>query len=101
TGVPKAAVHLHHDMLICCEAFGRHVLEIGPEDRTFSVAKLFFPYGLGNALYFPFHVGASTILYPSRLEPAKVLEVITQERPTLFSAVATAYLAMIAVPDAE
>src|SRR3989441_9439342 len=54
TGTPKAAVHLHHDMLVCCEAFGRHVLEIGPQDRTFSVAKLFFAYGLGNALYFPF-----------------------------------------------
>ncbi len=101
TGTPKAAVHLHHDMLVCCEAFGRHVLEIGPEDRTFSVAKLFFAYGLGNALYFPFHVGASTVLYPGRPEPAKVLEVITRERPTLFYAVPTAYAALLQVPDAE
>ncbi len=101
TGTPKAAVHLHHDMLVCCEAFGRHVLEIGPEDRTFSVAKLFFAYGLGNALYFPFHVGASTVLYPGRPEPAKVFEVITRERPTLFYAVPTAYAAMLQVPDAE
>ncbi len=101
TGTPKAAVHLHHDMLVCCEAFGRHVLEIGPEDRTFSVAKLFFAYGLGNALYFPFHVGAATVLYPGRPEPAKVLEVITRERPTLFYAVPTAYAAMLQVPDAE
>src|SRR5438445_225492 len=88
-------------MLVCCEAFGRHVLEIGPEDRTFSVAKLFFAYGLGNALYFPFHVGASTVLYPGRPEPAKVFEVITRERPTLFYAVPTAYAAMLQVPDAE
>src|SRR2546429_2442239 len=88
-------------MLVCCEAFGRHVLEIGPEDRTFSVAKLFFAYGLGNALYFPFHVGASTVLYPSRPEPAKVFDVITRERPTLFYAVPTAYAAMLQVPDAE
>ena len=66
TGTPKAAVHLHHDMLVCCETFGRHVLEIGPDDRTFSVAKLFFAYGLGNALYFPFHVGATTVLSPGR-----------------------------------
>src|SRR5205814_1713718 len=79
TGTPKAAVHLHHDMLVCCEAFGRHVLEIGPEDRTFSVAKLFFAYGLGNALYFPFHMGASTVLYPGRPEPAKVFEVAVGE----------------------
>jgi len=101
TGTPKAAVHLQHDMLVCCEAFGRHVLEIGPEDRTFSVAKLFFAYGLGNALYFPFHVGASTVLYPGRPEPAKVFEVITRERPTLFYAVPTAYAAMLQVADAE
>lgn len=100
TGTPKAAVHLHHDMLVCCETFGRHVLEIGPDDRTFSVAKLFFAYGLGNALYFPFHVGAATILFPGRPEPAKVFEVITRERPTLFYAVPTAYAAMLQVPDA-
>ena len=101
TGTPKAAVHLQHDMLVCCEAFGRHVLEIGPDDRTFSVAKLFFAYGLGNALYFPFHVGASTVLYPGRPEPAKVLELIGRERPTLFYAVPTAYAAMLQVPNAE
>src|SRR5256712_2895257 len=101
TGTPKAAVHLHHDMLVCCEAFGRHVLEIGPQDRTFSVAKLFFAYGLGNALYFPFHVGASTVLYPGRPEPTRVFELITRERPTLFYAVPTAYAAMLQVPDAE
>src|SRR2546430_3246971 len=100
-GTPKAAVHLHHDMLVCCEAFGRHVLEIGPEARSFSVAKLFFAYGLGNALYFPFHVGASTVLYPSRPEPAKVFDVITRERPTVFYAVPTAYAAMLQVPDAD
>jgi benzoate-CoA ligase family protein len=101
TGTPKAAVHLHHDMLVCCEAFGRHVLEIGPEDRTFSVAKLFFAYGLGNALYFPFHVAASTVLQPTRPEPAKLFELIARERPTIFYAVPTAYAAMLQVPDAE
>ena len=101
TGTPKAAVHLQHDMLVCCEAFGRHVLEIGPGDRTFSIAKLFFAYGLGNALYFPFHVAASTVLYPGRPEPAKVFELIARERPTLFYAVPTAYAAMLQVPNAE
>src|SRR5204863_8228460 len=101
TGTPKAAVHLHHDMQVCCETFGRHVLEIGPDDRTFSVAKLFFAYGLGNALYFPFHVGATTVLFPGRPEPAKVFDVIARERPTPFYAVPTAYAAMLQVPDAE
>src|SRR2546426_12212056 len=49
TGTPKAAVHLHHDMVVCCEAFGRHVLEIGPDDRCSSVARLFFAYEIGRA----------------------------------------------------
>ena len=101
TGTPKAAVHLHHDMVVCCEAFGRHVLEIGPDDRCFSVARLFFAYGLGNALYFPFHVGAATVLDPRRPEPAKVFEILTRERPTLFFAVPTAFAAMLQVADAE
>src|SRR5207247_6194186 len=56
---------------------------------------------LGNALYFPFHVGASTVLYPGRPEPAKVFEIIASERPTLFFAVPTAYAALLQVPDAE
>src|SRR2546426_1030385 len=101
TGTPKAAVHLQHDMRVCCEGFARHVLEIVPDDRCFSVAKLFFAYGLGNALYFPFAVGAAGILHPGRPEPAKVLELITRERPTLFFAVPTAYAALLQVPDAE
>src|SRR5437588_3359401 len=101
TGTPKAAVHLHHDMVVCCEAFGRHVLEIGPDDRCFSVARLFFAYGLGNALYFPFHVGAATVLDPRRPEPVKVFEILTRERPTLFFAVPTAFAAMLQVADAE
>jgi len=101
TGTPKAAVHLQHDMRVCCEGFARHVLEIVPDDRCFSVAKLFFAYGLGNALYFPFAVGAAGILHSGRPEPAKVLELITRERPTLFFAVPTAYAALLQVPDAE
>src|SRR5207247_9529347 len=56
---------------------------------------------LGNALYFPFHVGASTVLYPGRPEPTKVFEIIASERPTLFFAVPTAYAALLQVPDAE
>jgi benzoate-CoA ligase len=102
TGFPKGAVHLHHDMVYCAEYYARGVLGIGPEDRTFSVAKLFFAYGLGNALYFPFSVGATTILYPGRPEPARIYEVVEQTRPTLFFSVPTSYaqcLATDAAPD--
>ncbi|MGH7547003.1 MAG: benzoate-CoA ligase family protein [Gemmatimonadales bacterium] len=101
TGTPKAAVHLHHDMVVCCETYGRHVLEITPDDRTFSVARLFFAYGLGNALYFPFHVGAATVLSPKRPEPLRVFEILDRERPTLFFAVPTAYAALLQVSGTE
>src|SRR5262245_7452736 len=70
TGVPKGCVHLQHDMVVCAELVGRGVFGIRDSDRTFSVAKLFFAYGLGNALYFPFSVGATTILWPGPPTPA-------------------------------
>src|SRR3954471_4549521 len=54
TGAPKGCVHLQHDMVVCAELFGKGVLDIRATDRCFSVAKLFFAYGLGNALSFPF-----------------------------------------------
>ena len=75
TGAPKGCVHLQHDMVVCAELFGKGVLGISPADRTFSVAKLFFAYGLGNALYFPFAVGATTILWPGAPTPANVYAV--------------------------
>ena len=56
--LPKGAVHLHHDMVICLETYAKQVLGIRSTDRVYSAAKLFFAYGLGNALYFPMGVGA-------------------------------------------
>jgi benzoate-CoA ligase family protein len=99
TGFPKGTIHLHHDMVFCCDHFGKHVLGITERDRTYSVAKLFFAYGLGNALYFPFGVGATTILYPARPLPEAVLELVARAKPSIFFAVPTAYAAMLDVPD--
>jgi benzoate-CoA ligase family protein len=101
TGFPKGAVHLQHDMVYCAELYARQILDIGPDDVTFSAAKLFFAYGLGNALYFPFRVGASTILYPDRPLPETMFDIISRERPTIFYGVPTLYAAMLAVRDAE
>jgi benzoate-CoA ligase family protein len=100
TGFPKGAVHLQHDMRCCAESFGVGVLGMTAVDRTFSVAKLFFAYGLGNALYFPFFVGASTVLLPDKPEPHRVFEVVRRYSPTVFYAVPTAYAAMLAAMDA-
>ncbi|HXY32275.1 MAG TPA: benzoate-CoA ligase family protein [Gemmatimonadaceae bacterium] len=95
TGVPKGVVHLQHDMVVCAETYGRHILEIEHGDRCFSIAKLFFAYGLGNSLYFPFYVGASTVLDPQRPEPAHVFDVIERTQPTLFFGVPTAFAALL------
>ncbi len=102
TGAPKGCVHLHHDMVVCAKLFGAGVLGIGPADRTFSVAKLFFAYGLGNALSFPFSVGATTILWPGAPTPQNVYAVIERHRPTLFYSVPTGYGMLLATtrPDA-
>jgi benzoate-CoA ligase family protein len=101
TGFPKGAVHLQHDMVYCADLYARPILDIGPDDITFSAAKLFFAYGLGNNLYFPFRVGASAILYPGRPLPETMFEVITRERPTIFFGVPTLYAAMLAMRDVE
>ena len=96
TGSPKGCVHLHHDMVVCAESYAKAVLHITEHDRCFSVAKLFFAYGLGNALYFPFAVGATTILWPGQPSPANVFAVIERYRPTLFYSVPTNYAALLA-----
>jgi benzoate-CoA ligase family protein len=96
TGFPKGAVHLHHDMVYCAQHYARGILSIDENDRTFSVAKLFFAYGLGNALYFPFSVGATTILMPHRPDPARIFETVARYRPTLFYSVPTSYAQCLA-----
>lgn len=101
TGFPKGTVHLHHDMAYCAEHYAKGVLNINENDRTFSVAKLFFAYGLGNGLYFSLFVGAATILSPNRPTPDHVYEVIDRYKPTLFFGVPTSYTAMLQVKGAK
>lgn len=99
TGFPKGAVHLQHDMVCCARAVGQGVLGITASDRTYSVARLFFAYGLGNALYFPFSAGASTILDPQKADAPRAFDIIQRCRPTIFYAVPTAYSGMLAAAD--
>ncbi len=101
TGLPKAAMHRHANIRHVCETYGRQVLGITPDDVTFSVAKLFFAYGIGNSLFFPFSVGATTVLEPRRPTPQVVQERMERDRPTLFFAVPTFYAALAAsdIPD--
>ena len=86
TGVPKGVMHRHGSPRATAETYARSVLEIGQDDRTLSVAKLFFAYGLGNSLTFPLAVGASSVLNPRRPTPPGVLELVRTTAPTLFFA---------------
>ncbi len=101
TGFPKGAVHLHHDPVYVADHYGKEVLKNTADDRHFSVAKLFFAYGIGNGLFFPFRVGGSVILDPQRPDPKRILELIQRYKPSLFFSVPTNYNALLQIPDKE
>ena len=96
TGFPKGCVHLQHDIVVACELYGKGILGVTERDRCFSVAKLFFAYGLGNGLYFPLSAGATSILWSGPPTPPNVFAVIERHRPTLFYSVPTNYVALLA-----
>jgi len=95
TGTAKACIHLHHDMVVCSELYAKGVLGINERDRCYSVARLFFAYGLGNAGYYPLSCGATTILSPERPTPAGIYANIERYRPTLFFSVPSNYAALL------
>ena len=95
TGSPKGCVHLHHDMVVCSELYAKAILGMNENDRCFSVARLFFAYGLGNAGYFPLSCGATTILSPLRPTPESIFADIERYRPTLFFSVPSNYAALL------
>ncbi|HET9281080.1 MAG TPA: benzoate-CoA ligase family protein [Candidatus Angelobacter sp.] len=95
TGFPKGCVHLHHDMVVCSELYAKNILQITENDRFFSVAKMFFAYGLGNGLYFALSVGATSILWPGSPSPPNVFAVIEKHKPTLFFSVPSNYASLL------
>jgi acetyl-CoA synthetase len=101
TGRPKGVVHLHHDPLYTYLAYGHGVLEIGESDIVFSPPKIFFAYGFGNSLTFPFAGGATVVLLPGRPEPEAVFATIERHRPTILFGLPTLYVALAAHPGSE
>jgi benzoate-CoA ligase len=96
TGRPKGTVHIHSSLMQTADLYAVPVLGINESDVVFSAAKLFFAYGLGNALTFPLAVGATSVLTAERPTPASVSRVLRERRPTIFSGVPTLYNAMLA-----
>jgi len=95
TGRPKGAVHLHSHPVQTAALFGQGCLGIRPDDVVYSAAKLFFAYGLGNAMTFPLSVGATAVLRAERPTAASVMKTLGDEQPTLFFAVPTLFAAIL------
>jgi benzoate-CoA ligase len=96
TGAPKGTIHLHASLIQTAELYGRPILGIREDDVIFSAPKLFFAYGLGNALTFPLAVGATAVLMRERPTPEAVFARLRQHQPTLFCGVPTLYASMLA-----
>lgn len=94
TGRPKGIVHLQHDMAYSEAAFARNVLKLEPDDICFSVPKMFFAYGFGNSVTFPFAAGAATLLLPGQPKPAAIFAAIERFRPTVFFGLPTLYTSL-------
>ncbi|MEL7115229.1 MAG: benzoate-CoA ligase family protein [Pseudomonadota bacterium] len=96
TGAPKGVKHIHSALKATSDTFGAQVLGIQPDDVVYSAAKIFFAYGLGNAMTFPMSVGATTLLLGGRPTPDGILEIMEDARPTVFCGVPTLFAALVA-----
>ena len=96
TGLPKGVVHLHSHLLPTADLYAIPYLNISSDDVVFSAAKLFFAYGLGNALTFPMAVGATSVLLPGPPDPKSVVNIFTEFQPTLFFGVPTLFAMLLA-----
>jgi benzoate-CoA ligase family protein len=101
TGRPKGIVHLQHDMAYTHASYAHHLLKLTERDVCFSVPKIFFAYGLGNSITFPFSVGASSVLLPGQPRPAAIFETIARYRPSVFFGLPTLYTGLTKAPEAR
>ena len=99
TGAPKAAVHLHAHMARTAVCYAQGVLGLRADDVVYSAAKLFFAYGLGNALSFPLYVGAQAVLRAERPTPGLVLRTLRERGVTVFGGVPTLFASLLAAPE--
>lgn len=99
TGRPKGIHHSHADLVISAALVGRDLFGLSPADRTYAVARLFFTYGTGGNLIFPWAAGAQVVLSPESPRDARVVEQILKiHRPTVLFNVPTGYASLLAIP---
>jgi benzoate-CoA ligase family protein len=101
TGRPKGIVHLQHDMAYSEQAYAQNFLKLTPDDICFSVPKMFFAYGFGNSVTFPFSAGAATLLLPGQPKPQVIFEATARYRPTVFFGLPTLYTSLTKAEGAD
>jgi 4-hydroxybenzoate-CoA ligase len=101
TGMPKGTMHVHSSPKVMAQCAGQRRIGYREDDVIFSAAKLFFSYGLGNAIFCPMWVGATSVFYPERPTPQTVFEMLRGYQPTMFFAVPTLYAAILADPECK
>jgi benzoate-CoA ligase len=101
TGRPKGVLHTHANLYWTAELYGKPVMGILASDRVFSAAKLFFAYGLGNALTFPLSVGGAAVLMAERPTPAAVIKRLHSHGATIFCGAPTLYASLLAAEPWE
>ena len=102
TGQPKGILHAHKDLLLISEYWGKQTLGLVESDRTFAGAKLFFTYGTGGNLLFPWHVGASIVLFSgSPRKATNLLSIVDKFKPTIFYNAPTGYAIALSMPSFE
>jgi 4-hydroxybenzoate-CoA ligase len=99
TGDPKGVKHVHTSPMATAKLMGQGIVGIRQDDVMFSAAKLFFAYGMGNAMSFPLSVGATAVLWPQRPTPEAIFEIMRTHRPTIFYGVPSLYTALLAHKD--
>ncbi len=100
TGRPKGVVHRHADPAYTAHSYAQHILQLGANDVCFSVPKIFFAYGFGNSITFPFAAGGASVLLPGRPTPEAVFALLERYRPSVFFGLPTLYTALIKDPAA-
>ena len=95
TGVPKGAVHLHHDLLHFLPPYCEHVSKITEKDIVFTTSRMFFSYGRNNSFDSPLLYGAGVVLYPDWPDAPKVFDIVERYRPTIFVSAPSFYASML------
>lgn len=101
TGRPKGVVHRQGDPAAICETYGAAVLGLTDADVTYSTTKLYHAYGIGNGIFFPYWVGATTVLTPGRPSPDAIFATVETRRPSAFFSVPTLYNALVHAEGAK